>query len=386
MVASSVLLVAAALGAGTGPAAASDGTWSSLDGGDQHTCAVRSDDASLWCWGDNSYGQLGLGTTDTVVRTTPVRVGTDRWSQVTAGARHTCAVRTDSTLWCWGSNTYGQLGVGDTATRTRPTQVRTATSSSFWMVSGGAFFTCGTSTDWKAHCWGRNDSGQLGVGDHTNRYSPVSVMPGTSFDRVTLGATHACATVAGQSPTSLWCWGANSSGQLGVGDTAERSTPVQVPGSWLKVQYEHEMSAFALGMGHSCGLGADRALYCWGSNYYGELGVGDLTARTRPTKVKDGTFWGKIAAGALFTCGTTTDVNKVMLCWGNNSNGQLGTGNTTKQLVPAAMGMYVKTPWAGSAHACARESWALKCWGYNYRGQVGSGSTAYNVTSPEYVG
>ncbi|RSM54704.1 hypothetical protein DMB66_37100, partial [Actinoplanes sp. ATCC 53533] len=142
--------------------------WIRPTAGNGYACAMRTD-GSLWCWGANGDGQLGLG--DTVARNAgPVQLTGAGWTAVAAGSRHTCAVRSDGTLWCWGANSAGQLGLGDLAVRDVPVPVGAATT---WAsVAAGVAHTCATRVDGSLWCWGANDAGQLGLGDTTDRAAP----------------------------------------------------------------------------------------------------------------------------------------------------------------------------------------------------------------------
>lgn len=201
------------------------GTWSAASAGRWHTCGVRGD-GTLWCWGRNNEGQLGVG--DTVDRNVPVQVGVETdWQLVAGGEGHTCGLRAGGTLWCWGWNTEGQLGTGSTngTAVTSPQQV-TGASVVWDSFTVGEDHTCAIRSDGSLWCWGENDSGQLGDGTLADRSSPTRV--GTANDWVmavgTGGEHHVCGIRSGG---SLWCWGANDRGQLAVGDTAPRYTPTR---------------------------------------------------------------------------------------------------------------------------------------------------------------
>ncbi|MEU0553267.1 hypothetical protein [Dactylosporangium sp. NPDC006015] len=173
------------------------------------------------------------------------------WTQVSAGSGNTCAVRSDATLWCWGANGTGQLGVGDTTGRRVPTQVGGAAWASF---DTGPDHICALKTDGTRYCWGANDTGQLGIGDSTatDRLTPVMVSSRTSWTRVAMatGGRHACGQAAGV----RYCWGLGAPG-LGVGDLATRTTPSAVfDGPW---------TGLSAGFGHTCGI-RNTHLYCWG--------------------------------------------------------------------------------------------------------------------------
>ena len=136
-----------------------------------------------------------------------------------------CATTTDGSMWCWGDNTYGQLGVGDLAMRTVPTRVGAATD---WHSTAPSWdHTCALEgAAYQLSCWGRNLGGQLGVGDMVDRTTPTAVSPGTSWVEVHGGSEYTCAL---RSDDTLWCWGLNTSGEVGVGDTVQRATPTRVP-------------------------------------------------------------------------------------------------------------------------------------------------------------
>jgi len=195
--------------------------WSSVSCGTYHTIA-RKTDGTLWAWGYNWNGQLGLG--DTTDRNTPTKVGTDtNWASVSCGAQHTLAIKTDGTLWAWGYNWNGQLGLGDTTERNTPTKVGTETNWS--SVSCGVYHTLARKTDGTLWAWGANGDGQLGLGDTTDRYTPTKVGTDTNWSSVSCGVWH---TIARKTDGTLWAWGANGNGQLGLGDNTSRNTPTQV--------------------------------------------------------------------------------------------------------------------------------------------------------------
>jgi alpha-tubulin suppressor-like RCC1 family protein len=197
-----------------------------------HGCGVRRD-TSLWCWGFNTSGELGLG--DTIDRSKPEQSGCPAdsdcltgWTAVAAGDFHTCALRDGGELWCWGGGANGQLGTGviDNGV-SHPTRVEMA---GWRTITGGGSHTCGIQEDGTLWCWGQNSRGQLGVGDVERRAVPtqVQVAGSGSWAEVSLGISHSCAI---RSDSSLWCWGEDTDGQLGQGgdppvDTAD---PVTTP-------------------------------------------------------------------------------------------------------------------------------------------------------------
>jgi alpha-tubulin suppressor-like RCC1 family protein len=340
--------------------------WLAVSAGGSYTCGI-STDHSLWCWGDNRHGQLGVG--DTKKRAVPTQVGTGTdWVGLVAGNAHTCATRTDHTLWCWGWNRDGQLGIGSkNLKRTTPTRV--GAGAEWAEVSAAGFaHTCGTRTDHTLWCWGSNGAGQLGLGDNTNRSTPTQVGTGTDWSHATAGDSHICATRADR---TLWCWGDNIVGQLGLGDTTTRTTPTRVGTAteWAEVSARNGY--------HTCATRTDHTLWCWGFNSTGQLGLGDTAARTTPTRVGTDADWDQLGAGHRQTCGTRTD--HTLWCWGDNTYGQLGLGDTTNRSAPTQVG--TSTDWAaissGARHTCAtRTDHTLWCWGDNTYGQLGLGDQA----------
>jgi alpha-tubulin suppressor-like RCC1 family protein len=234
-------------------------------------CA-RTNDNAIWCWGANESGQLGTGDTDP--RLTPVQVDPDGLGRdvryVYTGAAHGCARKTDGTLWCWGGNQYGQLGTGDTERRLTPVQVGVDTlGAGVDVVFAGAHHTCASTTDGTLWCWGANQYGQLGVGDLEPRSTPTPVDLtdlGAGVSLVSAGGRHTC---AGKTDGSLWCWGSNQAGQLGGGPIDNSPVPVPVDTRG----FASPVALVYAGGAHTCARAMDSSLWCWGSNEFGQLGV-----------------------------------------------------------------------------------------------------------------
>jgi alpha-tubulin suppressor-like RCC1 family protein len=202
----------------------SDSAWAFVAAGNGHTVAVKTD-GTLWAWGDNDDGQLGLG--DTTDRSNPEQVGNDTaWAFVAVGFSYTIAIKTDGTLWAWGSNFWGHLGLGDMDTRYSPTQVGSDSDWAF-VAAGLSCHTVAIKTDGTLWAWGNNIYGQLGLGDAgsgTERLSPEQVGSDTAWAFVTAGGNH---TVAVKTEGTLWVWGGNDVGQLGDG-TAWQAQPIHI--------------------------------------------------------------------------------------------------------------------------------------------------------------
>jgi alpha-tubulin suppressor-like RCC1 family protein len=285
--------------------------------GSAHTCGVTTDYAA-YCWGYNSKGQLGDSTT--ITRSSPVRVaGAHRFRQIRTGSQHTCALTTGNLAFCWGYNIYGQLGAGTTLPR-RLTAVRVAGGLTFQHLTGGPYHTCGLATSGKSYCWGLNEDGRLGDGTTTNRLSPRAVAGGLGFRQLSAGGFHTCGVTA---ESRAYCWGGNPDGQLGDGTRTGHLTPAAVAGGLLFDNLG------ATGNSHACGVTPDHHAYCWGRNTTGQLGDGTTITRLTPTAVGGRAGFREVSTGGKDTCGLTpTDQ---AFCWGSNNKGQDGDGTTSQQ-------------------------------------------------------
>ena len=242
--------------------------------GDSHTAAI-TDSGELWTWGYNGHGQLGVG--DTTDRHAPVKVSVNgqKIVAVSAGDSHTAAITDSGELWTWGLNGYGQLGVGDTQDRHAPVKV-SVNGQKIVAVSAGDWHTAAITDSGELWTWGYNGHGQLGVGDTTDRHAPVKVsVNGQKIVAVSAGDSHTAAiTDSGE----LWTWGYNGHGQLGVGDTQERHAPVKVSMNGQKIV------AVSAGDSHTAAITDSGELWTWGYNGHGQLGVGDTMKRHSPVK------------------------------------------------------------------------------------------------------
>lgn len=349
-----------------------------LAAGDRHTCA-RIADETLRCWGGNAHGQIdGSGAPHLL----PVRVEVSDVRAVAVGASHTCVlialrgfVPPRTRVACWGQNDEGQLGDGTTTSRSTPAIVPGLDDVT--QVTAGASVTCAVLTDDTVRCWGAG--GQVGDGTTTRRLSPTLVPGLTGVREVSAGTAHVCAIAGGR----VLCWGRNDDGQLGDGTTTARTAPVtvvDVRGNALDLA-----TRVAAGHRHTCALGSSRP-YCWGHNSTGQLGDGTTTGRHSATRVSGTMTFRAIAAGGLHTCGVLTSGS--MACWGSNASGQIGdpsVGTTALTPVPVPGVTDVVLLEAGNAHTCIVDGdSAVRCWGMNNNGQIGDG-TATDRSSPTLV-
>ena len=248
-----------------------------------HACALSAT-GRAYCWGKGSGGRLGDGATVSRTSPVPVHMGGVPLVEISAGRGHTCAVSPVGGVYCWGAGSSGQLGNGRTGRAPVPAPVDPGGALSgvtITQIAAGADHTCALSSSGAAYCWGRNTSGQLGDGDTINRASPVAVdtsgaLSGVTITQIAAGADHTCAL---SSSGAVYCWGRNTSGQLGDGETINRASPIAVdtgaalPGVPLR--------GITAGNNHSCAASAT-VVYCWGLNSSGQLGDGSTTDRTGP--------------------------------------------------------------------------------------------------------
>lgn len=324
--------------------------------GARHTCAI-DEGGGAWCWGANDRGQLGVGAAgDDALRPMPV-AGGGSWTGLAAGDAHTCGVQSDGSVWCWGANDAGQLGQ-DGGDRAEPTHV----GNGFVSVAAGATHTCAILADASMECWGGNSRGQLGNGTSTDSSTPVA--PSAGPDRWSVVSSHDDTTCALGEARSLWCWGDNSNGQLGTGDSNElRDRPEEVDGSW---------QAIAVGARHTCAVDDSAEAACWGDGDGGALGTGSTDSRRTPGPIEAAGPFLALAAGERHTCGLDTAGG--LRCWGAGDRGQLGLGPVPAQLAPAPVaGESWSAVAAGGDHTCALAAGQLRCWGANDHGQLASG-------------
>ena len=280
-------------------------------------------DNTLWAWGSNAVGTLGLG--DITNRSSPVQVGAlTNWLVVACSLYSVGAVKTDGTLWTWGFNPDGQLGLGNITYYSSPKQVGALTA---WSKISASNFMAAIKTDGTLWSWGRNNFGQLGLGDITNRSSPVQVGALTNWSNVSCSGNFALAT---KTDGTLWAWGINADGELAQGNVINRSSPVQVGAltTWLTIASGYSSTAAV--------IKTDGTLWTWGQNAHGQLGLGNTTYYSSPKQVGALTTWLNIGSGNQHTLATKTD--GTLWSWGRNQHGQLGLGNTTSYSSPKQVG------------------------------------------------
>ena len=353
--------------------------------GTSHSCAIATDDV-VWCWGDNTYGQLGSSAHSTLANSrtsTPVQAATLPGGrvarQITSGNFHVCVLAHDGTVWCWGDNGYGESGVAG-GNQFDPVQVTLPSFAS--MVVAGGNSTCAVLTNSTVMCWGRNNRGQLGHGtqDITAHATPAAVtsIP-SSFvvESLDVGSSHACAT---STTGETWCWGAYDNGRLGTSSVSDSLTPTR-----LSAYGGGSASSAAAGFAHSCTV-VGASAWCFGSNSSGQLGsdAASLAESSTPVAVSFTSAPDIVAAGADFTCAVL--VTQTVECFGLNDEGQLGEAlSTAARHTPqavAGLSSTIADISLGTTHACAAlTTGAVKCWGAGSKGQLGNGSTSRQTTA-----
>lgn len=390
------------------PAVVSTGSsaWVGIEPGGTFSVGLRSN-GTLWSWGDNASGQLGDGTATPSSLPVKVAGGAENWRTTATGTAHTAAVRADGTLWAWGGNASGQLGIGSTLPSSTPQQI-TVTSpvsaSNDWAaVAGGGAHTLGLKANGTLWAWGDNTFGQLGDGTGAaNRTAPVQVVTGNpgNFDRnwVAVAAGESF-SLALQADGTIWTWGDNSLLQLGtdpadLAPDTQRNVPAQLlVASPPSTAYNSSWTAIGAGQAHGLALQADGTLWAWGANSVGQLGNGATVATFTPVQVisAEGVPYTSLAAGTSHSLAGRTD--GTLWSWGNNTSGQLGTGphpgdtdplNPQPHAVPAqilttspasAANDWFATTAGGSHSAALKADGTLWTWGLNDSGQLGNGTT-----------
>lgn len=333
--------------------------------GPYHTCAIRS--GSLFCWGANADGELGVGDQNDRSVATAVN-GTD-WSEVVVGESHTCARRTAGSVWCWGNGISGQLGTGDPGPELEPAFVSLPSPAA--QLASKYSHTCAIDESGALFCWGANEEGQLAQndpfpGEGVDRFTPVRVGSDNDWILVDTGQGHTCGL---RSPGDLWCWGRNSDGELGNGSSTDPGQ-IRIP---LRAGNDHDYTDVRIGQSTSLGIRHGGELYSWGENLQGGGALPLSGLQPTPTKVGSFDDWASISVDTFHGCGIRVGQ---LYCWGRNGEGQLGLGDNDDRIGPTPVDG--ASDWAGVAagrfHTCAqKKDGSVRCTGQNGNGQLGLG-------------
>jgi alpha-tubulin suppressor-like RCC1 family protein len=358
-----------------------DSDWAAISAGQSYTVALK-EDGSLWTWGDNAYGQLGDGTI--AERLSPSRIGSDdSWMAVDAGDLHVLALKDDGSLWAWGRNDVGQLGDGSTEDCHAPESIASGYSWTAVAAGGGydsmynptrasfALRSDGTLWGWGSAAFGSDFSYAFG-----NQTTPKQIVPGSDWLTVEAGHTTAAAL---KKNGELWIWGSNEYGQMGNGHDGIERYPIRVGNGedWKDVEAA-ELFTVA--------LKEDGTLWSWGDHTEGRLGTGTGLPSSSPVQVGSSTAWTAISAKAIHVLALRND--GTLWAWGWNSYGQVGNGTYENQLVPIQVGSdsdWAKVFTSADFSMALKDDGSLWAWGENSWGQLGIGSTSWEP-SPVRVG
>lgn len=384
-------------------------------GGKGHFCWVIQTDHSVKCWGRNWEGQIGNGEdrntciekynnktyTEEQYRlcafpSSPTKALIDNVRSVTAGFKNTCAIKLDNTLWCWGQNSYGQVDpTNPDVDVNTPKQVAGLTnvrSVTFPKPGANGIATCALKNDGTVWCWGSNGggvwAGYLGIDKTIGIVTAPTQVP--NIDNVTAlsaGGAHICAL---KNDGTVWCWGNNYSGQLGIGTT----------GNIITVPTKSGMSnatKISAGFDFTCAVKTDSTLWCWGSNGSGQLGVkiprvnkkntSGFVGTPSPMQISGISNVKDISSGTAYNCATKNDLS--LWCWGDNISGQLGRGTRWQkdpqtgylvpnpdEYIPQAVTGFTNTAQVATTFrstCAAQTNGSLYCWGWDVYRQLGQG-------------
>lgn len=349
-----------------------------ISAGGLHTCAITTGGGAK-CWGDNSQGQLGIGSYQQKSLPTDVIGLNSNVADIAAGPSHTCAVTTAGAAYCWGQNTYRQLGNGSNTSTSSLSGVA-GLSSGVSSIATGMYHSCAIMKSGELKCWGNNGAGELGDPGSYNYYReyPVTVTGISNVSHVSLGVYFTCAVSNG----GAYCWGKNNLGQLGDGTTTTRTLPVSVAG------LSSGVTKISAGSAHACAA-TTSGVNCWGNNNFGQLGDGSTTRSLSPIAVQGLSAGASVDVGGNHSCALNTP--GALKCWGYNYYGQLGIAQSGSVSVPTAVVGFdsgVVAVATGENQTCAvlatgNES---SCWGRNDYGQVGDNSNLNRNAPVEVYG
>ncbi len=333
----------------------------------------------LYCWGYNGYGQVGNGTINT--QTTPVRILSNVAYIVHVSDHSFAATTIDGDLYCWGGNNCGVVGNGTTKNQLTPVKVL---GNVDYVVTSNSSFISAITFNGDLYCWGNNSSGQVGNGTTNTQTTPVKIL--SNIRSVYISDYSSC-TAAITVNGDLYCWGINESGQVGNGTTNTQTTPIKVLSNVISVSVFSSASLSANSYGTTIAITENKDLYCWGYNLTGQVGNGTTKTQTTPVKVLNNVMYAvgfdtHRSADSGFAAAILT--NGDLYCWGYNYFGQVGNGTTNTQTIPTKVlsnvnSLYFCSHSHGNIGAITNDG-ELYCWGYNNSGQVGNGTTENQLT------
>jgi len=343
--------------------------WKEISTGRWNSVGVKND-GTLWTWGANGFGQLGDGTT--VYKTSPVQIGNANWKSIlstSAPADYVLAIKSDDSLWGWGSNSNELMGNGTNDYKTSPVEIGSA--ANIKSMAPGVVHILTIRKDGTLWARGDNTFGQLGNGTITDHnYNYIQIGTGTNWKTVSVGVFH---TIALKTDGTLWAWGFNITGQLGDGTNVYKTSLAQIG-------TDTNWKSISAGSNYNLALKTDGTLWAWGYNAYGKIGDGTTTDKFVPTQIGTSSDWKSVAAGVNHSLAIKD--NGTLWAWGDNSTGQLGDGTYLNKLVPNQIGAQNnwKTAVGGYNHTLAlKTDGSLWSWGGNTTGQLGDGTNVEKI-------
>jgi alpha-tubulin suppressor-like RCC1 family protein len=322
--------------------------WSKISAGLDWSISIKTD-GTLWSFGTNIGGQLGDGTV--VSRSSPVQIGTlTNWSKVSTGLSHSMSIKTDGTLWGWGQQAASLAPIGDNTITPRSSPVQIGTLTDWSEISAGAQSSAAIKTNGTLWTWGRNLEGQLGNGTSGSvnaTSSPIQIGTLTNWSKI-FSNSSGLFYLALKTDGTLWSWGSNPAGQLGDGTVVSKSSPVQIGTltNW---------STVSPGASYSIAVKSDNTFRVWGTNVVGELGRGFVAgpvSRSSPVQIGEDQ-WTSVYAGNTFTTAIRGD--NTLWAWGVNTAGYLGDSSVLSRSAPTQIGTFSK--WqsvsSGASHTIA---------------------------------
>ena len=329
----------------------------------------------LFAWGENQYGSLGQNN---ITRySSPVQIPGASWRSVSGGRFHTLATKDDGTLWAWGVNSVGSLGQNNRTFYSSPIQIPGTTWRSVISASKNSDSSFAIKTDGTLWAWGQNGRGQIGQNNDNVQYSSPVQIPGTTWSSISCGYS----ALATKTDGTLWAWGYNSNGELGHNNTTYYSSPRQIPGNtWKSVDTS---TRFGLTSG-TLATKTDGTLWAWGGNNYGLLGLNNRTKYSSPVQIP-GTTWNSISIGEYHSLAIKTD--GTLWAWGSNS-GNLGQNNRTQYSSPVQIpGNTWSSIRTGRLKSLATKTdGTLWSWGSNFYGQLGQNNRTYRSSPVQIPG
>lgn len=339
--------------------------WQSISTGSVHSMAISSN-GTLWSWGYNFYGQLGIGSNNDTNQPFQVGTGND-WDYIATGNYSSFGIKTNGTLWSWGYNGSGQLGDGTTTNRNLPVQVTSGVMNNWDYVVSGTNHSLAIKTDGTLWAWGDNNYGQVGNGTASNlQLLPIQIGFDTNWAGVSAGGTSSYAI---KNNGTLWSWGHNNYGQLGDGTLINKNIPTQIgsASTW---------SSVIGGLAHTIALKTNGSIWTWGLNLYGQLGDSSTVDKSTPIQIGNSTNWVLIDAGLYNSVAKKNDGS--LWGWGSNNYGQIGDGTNTQRILPVQIGN--QTTWQSSdvgGHTLAlKTDGSIHSCGSNYSGQLGNATNS----------